>query len=241
MWEAFDTSTEAGRMLKRLYGAGHPNIEYPQVLGKKKAAHRPFIPGGAKLDASDPRTARPKVAVKVPHRARDHPEVHAIDRVQRRKHKPAIDDTLDATRVRARGYRPPATRPVSTMDEKMRFQERCQFGGGKALPDELLHPSGPLPSEARRLAAERARVEDASRRRRGEPPPPPQNTSAPPSDVKTQLVEAINNEIAERRAFVEKMVTLGHGRTDAVRDVERQISIRTRELQRALDNLDASS
>ena len=37
-WEAFDTSTEAGRMLKQLYGnsAGHPNIAYPKLTTRKQ-------------------------------------------------------------------------------------------------------------------------------------------------------------------------------------------------------------
>ena len=60
-WEAFDTSTEAGRTLKKLYGnsAGHPNIEYPKLTtratkpGARKAA---FIPGGARFGHSDART-----------------------------------------------------------------------------------------------------------------------------------------------------------------------------------------
>jgi len=59
-WEAFDTSTEAGRMLKKLYGnnAGHPNIEYPKLTTKatKPRPKGAFIPGGARAGHSDPRS-----------------------------------------------------------------------------------------------------------------------------------------------------------------------------------------
>ena len=57
-WQAFDTSTEAGRMLKKLYGssAGHPNIAYPKLPTKPRKHMPKFIPGGAKLDATDARS-----------------------------------------------------------------------------------------------------------------------------------------------------------------------------------------
>ena len=57
-WQAFDTSTEAGRMLKKLYGssAGHPNIAYPKLTTKPRKQMPKFIPGGAKLDSSDARS-----------------------------------------------------------------------------------------------------------------------------------------------------------------------------------------
>jgi len=59
-WEAFDTSTEAGRMLKKLYGnnAGHPNIEYPKLTTRatKPRPRGAFIPGGARAGHSDPRS-----------------------------------------------------------------------------------------------------------------------------------------------------------------------------------------
>lgn len=170
-WDAFDTSTEAGRLLKRLYGAsaGHPNIEYPKLnLGRTNANDsKIFIPAGAKVGATDPRAATRRTAViKVPRRPRASPEVHAIDRVQHRRNKEAINQAIVDTRMRSNAYRPPATRAVSTLAEKARVQEKFQYGGGKALPEEMIHWKGPLPSQLRRDALERERVEKEWRKRR---------------------------------------------------------------------------
>ena len=62
-WQAFDTSTEAGRMLKKLYGgaAGHPNIAYPKLTTKPRKQAPKFIPGGAKLDATASTSNEPQI------------------------------------------------------------------------------------------------------------------------------------------------------------------------------------
>lgn len=240
MWKAFDTSTEAGRMLQRLYGAaaGHPNIEYPAVAVQAKAKQAaPFIPAGAKLDAADPRSSQRKrrTAVKVPRRVRDIPEIHAIDCVQRRRHHQAIQEVAADGRMRTEAYRPPATRAVSTAAEKARVQEICQYGGGKALPDEMTHPSGPLPSQLKSRARERKRVAKEWYKRRGDDPPDEPQVSQP--DVATQLVDAIAAEIDDREAYLDRLLQLGQGHTQQAREVQHEISIRTRELHKARSRL----
>lgn len=155
-WTAFDTSTEAGRLLKRLYG-GVPsaNITYPRPLPKRE---KQFIPGGAKLTARDPRQTKPKVTVKAPRRVAKAPEIHAIDVVQRRRTSSAIQRDLADRQMRNEAYRP--LRRCFT-GEKERLQEKFQFGGGKGLPDEMLPGKGPIPSELRDAQKEQLRIQKA--------------------------------------------------------------------------------
>lgn len=50
-----------------------------------------------------------------------------------------------------------------------RLAERFEFGGGKALPEEMTGPVMPIPSEARWKASEERRIAGALRRRKGLP------------------------------------------------------------------------
>ena len=58
-WKAFDTSTEAGRLLKKLYGNKPPPVNVPLPRRSKKAAAPTgeWRPGGGRVDAVDPRKA----------------------------------------------------------------------------------------------------------------------------------------------------------------------------------------
>jgi len=50
-----------------------------------------------------------------------------------------------------------------------RLAEKFEFGGGKALPEEMTGPVMPIPSEARWKASEERRVAQVMRRRKGLP------------------------------------------------------------------------
>lgn len=52
---------------------------------------------------------------------------------------------------------------------KSRLAEKFEFGGGKALPEEMTGPVMPIPSEERWKAAEKRRISGVMRRRRGLP------------------------------------------------------------------------
>lgn len=219
--DAFDTSTEAGRMLRRLYGGSlHPNIEYPPVFSSGERQKKPcFIPAGAKLSAQDPRAqSTMKKKIKVPRRpAQDDTEIFAIDCIQRRKNKKAIEAVAAEAKMRTETYRPPAM--PCYVAEKEKIQEKFQYGGGKALPDELTHPKGPLPSKLRQAARARKQKELPSKRN---------NTPC----VATQLVETIVEEIKERQAYLERMRAL-NPRDAALDHIEREIAIRVHELEKA--------
>lgn len=53
--------------------------------------------------------------------------------------------------------------------QQNRLAEKFEFGGGKALPDEMTGPVMPIPSEARWKASEAKRVAAVVRRRKGLP------------------------------------------------------------------------
>ena len=192
-------------------------------------------------EASDPRQAtRRQVEVKVPHKARPEPTSHAIDFCARRKNKDAIDESLKDMRMRNNYYRPPAAKAYSTEESKRRLQEQCQYGGGKGLPDEFLHPVGPTPSSLRVEAKERERVAKAWRSKRGEAEPAA-HRPPPPPDVRLELVETLNSEISDRRTFLEQMSKLGQGQNDTTRRIEHEIDCRHHELQKALAKAGAPS
>ena len=152
-WKAFDTSTEAGKLLQQLYGGQmkNPNIEYPKLQPRADAAkQRPkFIPGGAREGASDPRAATKRAAnVNVPKMGRhERARPAAIEYVEKRRSGAVIDAQVQDAKMRLECYRPPNVKPFSTDAEKAKVQERFEFGGGRCLPEELTHHAGPLPSE----------------------------------------------------------------------------------------------
>ena len=58
-WKNFDTSTEAVRLLRKIYGNKPPlvNIPLPKKSSKSKIPTEGWRPVSNKLDAVDPRTA----------------------------------------------------------------------------------------------------------------------------------------------------------------------------------------
>ena len=102
-WQAFDTSTEAGRMLKKLYGnaAGHPNIAYPKLTTRPRKTAPKFIPGGAKLgvDARSNSNRRERASAVEPWRKKyERPKYHPIQFVSKKRNTRAIDEILEETR-----------------------------------------------------------------------------------------------------------------------------------------------
>ena len=236
-WQAFDTSTEAGRMLKKLYGgaAGHPNIAYPKLTTKPRKQTPKFIPGGAKLDASDARSnsrRREKASTVEPWRKKyARPSYKPIDFVARKRNTAAIDEILEDMSMRNAAYRPPRVNGSSTDAEKARLQEIAQFGGGKALPDEMTLGKTTLPSERRAQLLEEARVEREWRKRRGvveEPAAPVE-----PKSLQTQEIEQISREIEDRAAFLEEARAMGL-KGEPIKRVEFEISTRKHELERRM-------
>lgn len=65
---------------------------------------------------------------------------------------------------------PPLSRkPFCYFHELSRLAEKFEFGGGKALPEEMTGPIMPIPSEVRWKASEARRIAETMRRRKGLP------------------------------------------------------------------------
>lgn len=150
LWKAFGMHSEAGRALRKLYGAeqaGRRSVRPPKPISGAPldtTARGEFIPGGASRDAADPRSSR------IDRRAMASVEKPVDFSLQRRleRSRPSLIDfhagkrrTAAAIDEREReqerlGDRPaaPAGRGTSTEIEKRRLQLQFQFKGGKALP-----------------------------------------------------------------------------------------------------------
>lgn len=226
-------------MLKQLYGnsAGHPNIAYPKLTTRKPTGKKAaFIPGGARATAADPRSrVKRDVKIAVPGPPRRESAYRPIDFVRKKKNARDINEQLEEMRMRNDAYRPPNVRGYSTEAEKARVQEKFQFGGGKGLPEEMTHPSGPLPSDLRAAKKEEQRVAKEWRKRRGEPEPRP-GAPPPARDVRLELVETITQEINDRQSFVSQMHKLGQN-NDNTRRIEMEIQTRKHELAKAVDRM----
>ena len=237
--KAFDGNSEAGKLLRNLYG-GHmksPNIEYPK-LNVSKAKQNEAKPkwSGLKPGADDPHAAKrvPAKRVAVPHKARPERQYHPIDAVARRRSAETINVELDDMRMREECYRPAHVKPISSEAEKAKMQERFQYGGGKALPDEMTQAKGPLPSEQLVRRKEADRVKQVNARRRGEDPQAAAAAQAPPREQ--GLVEQIIGEIEERQAYLNEMKDVWKAdpaaRDQAENRIMAEISTRMAELER---------
>ena len=179
---------------------------------RKKSFEAPksFIPGGAKIDASDPRKAtRRNVQVDVPKVAQRGPSrsYKAIDLIDRRKSADVIKTEIDDIQLKQSRYRPAYVQPISADSEKDRLSQVFTFKGGKALPDELTNPVGVAPFEIAAKKKEQERLQSIRLKRGGSLRRGPR--TAPVLSVEEQLAEQIRSEIDERTQHLHEMRALG--------------------------------
>ena len=179
-WKAFDTSSEAGRLLRQIYGNKNPpvNVPLPRRSGKSKVPTDAWRPGGGSAAAVDPRRATRDLAkertVATVRRARPDRSYSRIDFVERKRCGSVIQEELDDARMRTEAYRPAHVRPIGE-SEKERFGEICAYKGGKILPQELTAVElEVLPHEAAAKAKEARRIKAVRRRRAGLPEEDPE-------------------------------------------------------------------
>eukprot|EP00903_Cladosiphon_okamuranus_P006108 g6017.t1 len=152
---------------------------------------------------------RPEKQVRVPKFRGSRQEGPApIDSVvMRRKRIGQIQEEQAAVRERVEHYRPPFVKPVGE-SEKSRLAEKFEFGGGKALPEEMTGPVMPIPSEERWKAAEKRRVAGVMRRRKGLPEDEEDERAASKDGrlggavPATNMFDQVANEIEERQQFL---------------------------------------
>jgi len=137
-WKEFDTSTEAGRLLRKLYGAkSAPKIVYPKVKVAKRGDEnrKPWHRGGIKDDPRKSRGIKQRErTVKAPIVGRGpKPEkVPAIHFAAKRKPKREIDAEKEIARKERAEFRPLIRKPITTDTEKRRLAAQFQFKGGTA-------------------------------------------------------------------------------------------------------------
>jgi len=242
-WKAFDTSSEAGRLLRQIYGGKPPPVNVPLPRRSKNAGPPKdgWRPVSNRIDQVDPRKSTRSIdkerAVQIPRKARADMSFSRIDFVSRRKRGDAIREELDDAKMRMEHYRPPHSRPMDR--EKDRLAEICAFKGGKILPAEMTAiPLEITPSEQVARIKERERLEKVRRRRAGLPEAEAPRPAAPKSHSQ-MLEETILQEIDERRTHLADMERLGMGAGD-VRRVAGEIAVRVRELKKVNPELAAT-
>ncbi|CAN0102108.1 unnamed protein product [Laminaria digitata] len=176
MWKCLHDDPGTSKLLKQIYGASRPDIAYPKIRTTVPRANLPpaFLPGGLgePKDRESAAKGRGAKYVRVPKfgKTKKAGGRAPIDSgaIMHRRRGDQIQEEQAANRERMECYRPPYTKPVGE-EEKSRLAEKFEFGGGKALPDEMTGPVMPIPSEARWKASEAERVAAVVRRRKGLP------------------------------------------------------------------------
>ena len=231
-WKAFKHDTEAGRLLSRLYGvqSNENKINYP-VLKKKK---------GEKLDnrllwnqKKQERTQASTVRVpKVGQARRNIKTKSLVASIPRRKTRASCQNELKENLVLSSNYRPP-TKVTSVTLEKDRLCELHEYGGGSALPSELLMPKQALPSDTKKkkdMAMEMAKAQQRRRARNNEAASEDESLSESEDD-QYSLVDQIVKEIQDRQQFQIEMEQSGTGISTRSKIVK-EITMRMKELMK---------
>mmetsp|Transcript_21888 Transcript_21888/g.30100 ORF Transcript_21888/g.30100 Transcript_21888/m.30100 type:complete len:242 (+) Transcript_21888:167-892(+) len=206
-WRQFQ-GTELGSLMSQLYGnQNKPKINYPKPKTVNFTPQKDFIPGGSKIDASDPRKvtrrsvslAVPKVATKVTE------SLKPVDYIPKRRSAEKIKEELDDIAMRNTHYRPAHIKPTSSEYEKERLNQIFSFKGGKGLPEELTNPVGQTPMEVAERRKEDERIM-ALKEKRGMIK---KVVSAAPLSESEQMAQHIVREIDERRHHIEEMRSMG--------------------------------
>jgi len=253
-WRSFDSSSEAGRLLAKLYGNQYkPAINYPTL--KKRSTNsmannsgKWHPTGKGSVRGEDPRVAKfnktKAMNVNVPRVGqRQRANYAAVDLVPRKKNAASCQLAIEDTMPKMSSYRPPHMHAFSSDEEKARLSEVFTHKGGAALPKELTHPVGPMPSEIRQRQAEAQRIEEAKARRRArlnggvdplqaaDPGDQDENVNTAVLDPKSQLFDFIYQEIIERRKHQEELEMAGASTKSTQQAAAREISSRISRLK----------
>lgn len=238
-WKQFQ-GTELGSLLGSIYG--NPNrtkINYPKMKSMPVAHDkRGFIPGGARLEAADPRKAtRRDVKIAVPkpigNKSGQQENIKPVDFIPKRKGVATIQQELDDIRMRQEHYRPAFVKPVAVEAEKDRLSQIFTFKGGKALPEELTMPVGEAPFEVQNRRKEVERL-NTIRQKRGLMVV--RSGSQSKLSVNEEYAQQIQREIEERTQHLEDMRQIGI-KPAQEKVMMRELAHRVEELQRLHNDL----
>lgn len=240
-WKQFQ-GTELGALMGSIYGnENRPKIIYPKPktkVNKTNPPTEPFLPGGAKAGATDPRKATrvdKKVMVPVVGRGSGNkPKYSKVDFIPHRRSETTSKAAIDDIVMRQQHFRPAHVKAISTDDEKEKLSQICTYKGGKGLPQELTHPQGEAPFELaeKKKAAERMKqVRDRHNARRGRiESDPTTEVHCPVVSHQENLAAQISAEIQERCDFLEEMTAMGASSADMT-TVRNEIKKRVAELK----------
>ena len=249
-WKQFQ-GTELGGLLAGIYGnTNKPIINYPKPKSKVVNEElKTFIPGGAKTGSSDPRkTTRrlaninvPKVGTHSSHSLANldgNENTFAVhgNYINRRKSADAIKIEIDDIRMKQNHYRPAYTQPFSSDAEKNRLSQIFTFKGGKALPEELTHPTGVMPLEMEAKKREAEQLQNL-RMKRGLHVIHDGNSRGPSKLLsdKEQLAEQISKEIDERVQHIQEMKEIGMLKPADERTIRAEIARKLEEIKSIQD------
>jgi hypothetical protein len=240
-WRQFQGS-ELGALMGSIYGADKPKVRYPKPAQRKKAPppSEPFLPGGARAGASDPRKAtRVDKKVSVPAVGRGGGggggggrAFSRVDFIPHRRSEGASKAEIDDIVMRQQHFRPAHVKAVSTDAEKEKYSQICTYKGGKGLPAEMIHPQGEAPFERAQKKQEADRMRQAREKhalKRGILPSAPAR-SAPVLSHHENLATQISAEIQERCDYLDEMTAMGASAADMA-TVRGEISKRVAELK----------
>ena len=244
-WKQFQ-GTELGSLLGSIYGSQRPQINYPKPkLSKANSLpKKEFIPGGAKMDAVDPRKAtRKDVHVNVPKTTGrsgsfydltidSNQSLKPIDVIPRRKAANAIQSEIDDIKMRQEHYRPANSRNISNDYEKERLSQIFSFKGGKGLPEELTMPVGETPMERQQRMKEKERIETIRIKRGLAVLPTTAMSTSTRISANEQLAQQITEEINDRTKYIEEMRALKSLNPEVERKLKLEISCKVNELSK---------
>ena len=216
-------------MLKKLYGgaAGHPNIAYPKLTTKPRKQMPKFIPGGAKLDATDARSNshRREKASTVGALAQ---EVRAAVLQAHRFCGPQAQHGAD--RRDPRGHVHAQRRlPAASGEWFLDGRREGSVAGNRAVRGRQGSTGRDDPGQDHFTFREKsaslgeARVEREWRKRRGLTEEPAAAVEQPKS-LQTQEIEQISREIEDRAAFLEEARAMGLKGGHPIKRVEMEIT-----------------
>jgi hypothetical protein len=233
-WRQFQ-GTELGGLMSQLYGSQKPKINYPKPKRRNSDSNTSatFIPAGAKIGSSDPRSiSKTKVHVAVPKRKQSSSSlIPLIECIPKRRSESVIKKEIDDIKTREMYYRPAHVKPVSTESEKNRLSELCEYKGGKALPAALIAPIRETPTEILTRKKEIERIENIRNNRTGLNQMHTSIKKTRELSHKEQLAEQIANEIDERRQYLVTMKDAGLLPEEEIR-ISNEIRKRIQELSR---------
>lgn len=221
-----------------------PAVVYPKLKTKPRSAPQTFIPGGSKLDASDPRkSTKRRVAVPAPRltgRPGNSEYSDSIDAelgvgryIPSRRSASEIKAELDEIEMRRRHYRPAHVQPISSDKEKERLAQICEYKGGKGLPAEMVGAVMEAPFERANRLREVDRIEKVRAKYRTSVPVAP----AAPLSHSEIMKQQITGEINERIDYLEEMRLVGGIDRRKETQLKSEVAQRLTELKR----LEASS